>query len=78
MPLSKSYLGVKNAMRANRFTTIQSIRTHGKWGRISRKRRTWITGGSTKDRATYFNRNYIYPLGRTIGFGQLQYLQNDE
>jgi len=76
MPIPKSALGLPTLGRASEFTTIQSLRTYGKWGRFIRRRYTWPTGGYTLDKATYYNRNYIIPIGRLIGFGQLQYIQD--
>jgi RHS repeat-associated protein len=76
MPLSKSFLGVRNVGNASKFSTIQSVKTYGKWGTFSQRRFTWPTGGYTLDRATFFNRNFIIPSGRTIGVGQLQHFQD--
>ncbi len=76
-PLPKSFLGVRNAFNSSRFTTIQSIRTYGKFGKFSKPLPTFPRG-QTIDKAVFFNRNFVIPGGRFIGFGQLQYLQNQD
>ena len=78
MPLPKTFLGVKNAMGASRFSTIQSLSTYGKFGKFSKPMSTFMTGGRTIDIATYYNRNFIIPIGRVIGFGQFQHIKNNE
>ncbi|WP_264536252.1 RHS repeat-associated core domain-containing protein [Flavobacterium sp. N1736] len=76
MPLPKALLeGARDVGNASKFTTIQSLSTYGKWGRLSERSFTWPNSMYTIDRATYYNRNYIIPGGRVIGTGQLQHLQ---
>jgi hypothetical protein len=76
MPLPKALLeGARDVGNASKFTTIQSLSTYGKWGRLGERSFTWPNGMYTIDRATYYNRNYIIPGGRVIGTGQLQHLQ---
>ena len=75
MPLTKSYLEVRDVGNASKFSTIQSINTYGEWGTLSKRSFTCPNGSYTIDRATFYNRNYIIPGGRVIGTGQLQYLQ---
>ncbi|MCH8547159.1 MAG: RHS repeat-associated core domain-containing protein [Cryomorphaceae bacterium] len=74
-PMPKSSLGIRNVGDASRFTTIQSTSTYGRWGKLNQRMGTWTTGGSTLDRATFYNRNFIIPAGRVVGAGQLQHLQ---
>lgn len=75
MPVSKAAFGYRTTPGASRFTTLQSMSTYGKWGKLATRRRTFPYGAITIDRATFINRNFIIPFGRTVGAGQLQYFQ---
>lgn len=75
MPVSKAAFGFRTIPDASRFTTLQSMSTYGRWGKLSTRLPTFPYGAKTIDRATFINRNFIIPFGRTVGAGQLQYFQ---
>ncbi len=76
MPVSKAAFGYRTIPGASRFTTLQSMSTYGRWGKLASRLPTFPYGAMTIDRATFINRNFVIPFGRTVGAGQLQYFQN--
>jgi hypothetical protein len=77
MPMPKSAFGYSTLSNASRYTTIQTVNTYRQWGQLATRRWTFPYGAYTIDRATFLNRNFIIPIGRTVGVGQLQHLQEN-